>query len=352
MPSSFRLRFGLLFLALQATATAPAVAGSSATVSQGLTSTQLAVVINTADPLSVAIANYYVIRRHIPASNVARVSFDYQRTVLTADEFTALKAAIDAQLPASVQAYALTWARPYRVECMSVTSAFAFGFDRSYCARGCLGTSLSPYFNAAGARPYDEYHMRPAMSLAAVNFEEAKALIDRGVAADGSAPRGTAYLLSSGDPARDVRTASYADAVMLAGGRLNISIVDAPALEGRSDILLYTVGAVRVPNLQTNQFLPGAVGDHLTSFGGDLTDSSQMSSLRWLEAGATGSYGTVVEPCNFVTKFPNPALFLRHYLSGETLIEAYWKSVAMPGQGIFIGEPLAAPYRSAHAAAR
>jgi hypothetical protein len=69
-----------------------------------------------------------------------------------------------------------------------------------------------------------------------------------------------------------------------------------------------------------------------------------MSSLRWLEAGATGSYGTVVEPCNFTTKFPNPALLLRHYLAGETLIESYWKSVAMPGQGIFIGEPLARPY--------
>jgi hypothetical protein len=26
------------------------------------------------------------------------------------------------------------------------------------------------------------------------------------------------------------------------------------------------------------------------------------------------------------------------------LIEAYWKSVAWPGQGIFIGEPLARPF--------
>jgi hypothetical protein len=35
---------------------------------------------------------------------------------------------------------------------------------------------------------------------------------------------------------------------------------------------------------------------------------------------------------------------MSHYLQGETLIEAYWKSVAMPGQGLFIGEPLARPY--------
>jgi hypothetical protein len=40
------------------------------------------------------------------------------------------------------------------------------------------------------------------------------------------------------------------------------------------------------------------------------------------------------------------AMLLRRYLAGETLIEAYWKSVAMPGQGIFIGEPLAAPFRA------
>ena len=35
---------------------------------------------------------------------------------------------------------------------------------------------------------------------------------------------------------------------------------------------------------------------------------------------------------------------MAHYLSGETLIEAYWKSVLMPGQGLFIGEPLARPF--------
>jgi len=68
--------------------------------------------------------------------------------------------------------------------------------------------------------------------------------------------------------------------------------------------------------------------------------------FRWLEAGATGSYGTVIEPCNMLQKFPHPAIVIGHYLAGETLIEAYWKSVDMPGQGIFIGEPLASPFRA------
>jgi uncharacterized protein (TIGR03790 family) len=102
-----------------------------------------------------------------------------------------------------------------------------------------------------------------------------------------------------------------------------------------------------VDSLRSNIFLPGAIADHLTSHGGILLDSPQMSALSWLEAGATGSYGTVVEPCAFTGKFPSVPIVLRRYMAGETLIEAYWKSVAMPSQGIFIGEPLAAPFAGA-----
>ena len=117
------------------------------------------------------------------------------------------------------------------------------------------------------------------------------------------------------------------------------------AITDESDVLFYFTGIVNVEGLDTLTFVPGAIADHLTSAGGMLTDSHQMSALRWLEAGATGSYGAVIEPCNMPQKFPHPALVVGRYLQGETLIEAYWKSVLMPGQGIFVGEPLAAPFR-------
>jgi hypothetical protein len=52
----------------------------------------------------------------------------------------------------------------------------------------------------------------------------------------------------------------------------------------------------------------------------------------------------VTEPCNLPGKFPRPKVFLSHYLRGETVLEAYWKSVEMPGQGLFVGEPLARPF--------
>lgn len=311
----------------------------------GISASGLAVIINTADPLSVAIGEYYVRARHIPQVNVVRVRFDFEHDELPEGEFLPLQRSIDKQVGPQVQAYALTWARPYRVGCMSVTSAFAFGFDKKYCADGCSLTQVSPYFDAASTRPYDALHIRPTMAIAAKDFQHAKELIDRGVRADGTGPHGTAYLVSTDDVQRNVRTVEYTPAARVAQDRIGFQVVRGTALENRTDVVFYFIGAAAVPEIDSNRFLPGAIADHLTSFGGMLTDSAQMSSLRWLEAGATGSYGTVVEPCNFWSKFPNIAVVMRHYLAGETLIEAYWKSVAMPGQGLFIGEPLAAPFR-------
>jgi hypothetical protein len=35
---------------------------------------------------------------------------------------------------------------------------------------------------------------------------------------------------------------------------------------------------------------------------------------------------------------------VNRYQAGDTLLEAYWKSVRTPGQGLFVGEPLARPW--------
>lgn len=310
-----------------------------------LDASELAVIINTADPLSVQIGEYYVRKRHIPATNVVRVRFDNQRDELPPAQFAVLRQAVERRVRPRVQAYALTWARPYRVGCMSITSAFAFGFDEKYCAAGCHPTSRNPYFNSAVTQPYAEMRFRPAMTIAALDFDNARALIDRGVGSDGIHPAGTAYLVIGTDSARNARSVEYPVAARETVEPIKVAIVRGLPLADRPDVMFYFVGAITVSGMESNHFLPGAVADHLTSYGGMLTDSPQMSSLRWLEAGATGTYGTVIEPCAFPEKFPNVTVLMSYYLAGETLIEAYWKSVQMPGQGLFVGEPLAAPYR-------
>jgi uncharacterized protein (TIGR03790 family) len=330
------LRLGFL-LTLNLHASQPAAA---------LGAPELAVVINELDAVSVRTGEYYARVRQIPGANVLRVRIDNPGSTLSESEFATLQAELDARTPAGVQGYALTWVHPWRVECMSITTAVAAGFDRRWCSDGCIPTRLNPYFNSDSRRPRDDLKLRPTMSVAANDFEGAKALIDRGLAASarasaGKAPPGKAYLLSTDDAARNVRAPGYGDAKLMVAGRVPVEILHAPALQGRNDVLFYFIGAMHVPELLSNRFVPGAVGDHLTSTGGNLLGMGQMSALRWLEAGATGSYGTVVEPCNFTAKFPNVGLMMRRYLGGETLLEAYWKSVAMPGQGIFVGEPLA-----------
>jgi uncharacterized protein (TIGR03790 family) len=227
---------------------------------------------------------------------------------------------------------------------MSITSAFALGFDPSWCAEGCKTTRLSEYYNATTTRPWTDMGIRPAMMLAAVNFAEAKKLVDRGVRADGTLPRGHVYLVETSDKHRSVRAALYPDVEKAFGASLPVHWEKTDAIRRQTNILFYFTGKTHVDDIDSNHYLPGAMADHLTSAGGNLSGGGQMSALRWLEAGATGSYGTVVEPCNFIAKFPNPAVAILHYVQGNTLLEAYWKSVAMPGQGVFIGEPLAQPF--------
>ena len=115
-------------------------------------------------------------------------------------------------------------------------------------------------------------------------------------------------------------------------------------ISGEEDVFFYFTGLARVGDIDTNTYRPGAITDHLTSFGGRVPTSGQMSVVEGLEAGATGSYGTVVEPCNFTQKFPVVPVVVERYFRGETLVEAYWKSVRWPGEGLFVGEPLARPF--------
>ncbi|WP_255145291.1 TIGR03790 family protein [Synechococcus sp. ATX 2A4] len=306
----------------------------------------LALIINAADPLSEALGKAYQARRRLPAAQVIRVRFPAGSSSLSPQAFRALKAEVDQRTPAHVQAYALAWAEPYRVDCLSITTAFAFGYDPRHCAQGCLPTRMNPYFaNAAVRRPWDELRIRPTMLLAATSLAQGQRLIERGLAADGTAPAGTGYLLSSSDAARNVRAAGFEQARLALAPTFKVVVLRADALRNANDVMFYFTGLTAVEGLETLQFRPGAIADHLTSFGGQLTDSGQMSALRWLEAGATGSYGTVVEPCNIPAKFPDPGLAMLFYRRGDTLIEAYWRSVAMPGQGVFIGEPLARPWR-------
>jgi uncharacterized protein (TIGR03790 family) len=310
----------------------------------GLRTRDLALVINESDPDSVALGRYYAQQRGIAADRVFHIRLPSGQPEVSAAQFTPVLAALRARLPAEVQAFALAWTLPYRVACMSITSAFAFGFDSDFCAQGCQPTRPSPYFDSRSRRPFADHRLRPAMLLAGRTPAEARAMIDRGVRSDQRWPAGKAYLVSTSDRKRNVREKGYETVRARLRAAYPIERVDADRLEGRDDVMFYFTGVQRVAALERNRYLDGALADHLTSFGGELNGSAQTTALEWLAAGVTGSYGNTVEPCNFREKFPDVGVAMAHYLGGQTLIEAYWKSVRMPGQGVFVGEPLARPF--------
>ncbi len=319
---------------------------------ESINQTTLAVIINEQDPDSIAIGNYYAEKRGIPPENIFYVSFTPGEVSMPEATFVPLHASLSARMGSRIQGMVLTWMKPYRVECMSVTSAFALGFNRTlYCATPCAATSATAYYNSASAQPFTDYGIRPTMALAGTSKENVFALIDRGLAAEQTFPVGKGFAVRTSDTARSVR---WPDFMPLPNTWTEENIdftyqdnalgMGSNTVASQTDVLFYFTGLTQVPDLTTNTYLPGAVADHLTSYAGILDGTGQMPLLRWIEAGVCGSYGTVVEPCNFTAKFPQVSVLLDHYYRGETLLEAYWKSVRSPGEGIFVGDPLTRPW--------
>lgn len=314
-----------------------------------LTSNEIGLVINTADPYSVEVGEYYIKARGLKRAQVLRVQLPVSSN-LQPEQFKAFAAQVDSFFDVPVQALALAWKLPTSVNCNSITGALALGYDAALCEHSCAQSSRSPYFNNPSTHPHSELRMRPAMLLAAPDVAAAKAMIQRGVAADGSlgqrgAPPVNAYFVTTNDKARSARTPLFPPPGMLGRFGVDVHVENTQAIENASRVLVYETGLANVPKLDTIKWVPGALADHLTSYGGVFdAGSGQMSSLEWIASGATASYGTVSEPCAHQQKFPQPQVLLLNYLQGASAIEAYWRSVAWPQQGLFIGEPLAAPF--------
>jgi uncharacterized protein (TIGR03790 family) len=334
--------------------------GGSTVPSVNFGATQLAVLYANGDATSEAIARAYQAARGVPETQVIGVAVNTDQAVIASAEFDTLKAALDARLPAQVQATLVTWTQPSRVagpSCnMGLTSALAFGYDERWCSNACNGTNNSRYYDHATRRPWTDLGIRPSMMLGAATLAQAQQLIQRGLAADASfvaaaPPTGHAWLMRTSDPLRNVRWSDLQALAATSVPNLQMHYVDNSAgaatdvVSGQRNVMFMFTGLAVVPDLASNTWLPGAVGDSLTSTAGLLPDGNgQTPVTAWLDAGATASYGNVEEPCNFLFKFPRASVLVKHYRSGQTLIEAYWKSVQTPGQGLFVGEPLAHPW--------
>ena len=176
---------------------------------------------------------------------------------------------------------------------------------------------------------------------------EVLAMIDRSVAADATHPAGNFYFMQTTDNLRSApRHFTYTPAVneiTAAGGSGAHLMGNLPV--GNHDCLGVMTG-IASPDIDGADMtlLPGAFADHLTSFAGHFDTGSQTKMSRWIAKGASGTAGTVEEPCAVAGKFPHARLHVVYH-DGLCLGEAWFRSLAYePFQNLFIGDPLTRPF--------
>ncbi len=176
---------------------------------------------------------------------------------------------------------------------------------------------------------------------------EILALIDRSVAADETHPVGTFYLCQTTDVARSGPRHGLYPAVTSAIAALGFGAQHLMAVlppNGSTCMGIMTGWADPLIDTTPFTFLPGAFADHLTSYAATFDTGSQTKMSRWIAKGASGTSGTVEEPCNYAGKFPTARLHL-YYAQGASLGEAWFRSLGFaPFQVLLTGDPLTRPF--------
>lgn len=333
------------------------------------------VVVNQTSTNSLQLGNYYCERRGVPPQNVLRIAWPGSRVAWTRNDFeTLLRGPLEAMLAArgltnQIDYVVLSTDIPYRViqtndlplfnGINSTTAALFYGFKPDGCLL-CPGGLPSCNLPSGSANAYAGsegiFRQTPPVSaasnswlvmmLTSSNLAQAKAIVDRGVTADFTFPTQTVALAKSPtDRLRRIRGAIFDSALLnarLRGGMTILRTNTATPL-GLGTLQGYA-GGDQVVSLTTNIFAPGAMADNVTSFSGYLFENSgHTDALDFLNAGATASYGTVVEPCAYLAKFPNAQHFF-YQARGFSIAECYYQSVTNPYQGVLVGEPLSAPF--------
>jgi len=324
----------------------------------------VAVVVNQNSSDSLQLGNYYCERRQVPPQNVLRINWSGGNTEWTLSDFNTvlfnplLAMLAGRQLTNQVDYLVLSMDIPYRVTSPgsyavnSTTAALFYGFKPDPNAPCSLAAgSANLYAGSEGV-----FRATPPISAASNSFlvtmitssnlALAQQIVEQGVSSDGTCPTQTVYLVKSTDAARNVRYQTFDNAIFDTRLRANYSLqrVNGFSINGYGYILGAQTG-VQDFTVAGVWFAPGAIVDNLTSYGGLILqwNGAQLDLLSLLGAGATASFGTVDEPCNYLEKFPSPLDYF-YQARGFSLAECYYQSLTNPYQGLIVGEPLAAPF--------
>lgn len=362
------------------------------------------IVVNEDSPTSLYVGTWYARLRQIPTTHLCRLRDIPNRSTITVDQFRErvwmpiaaylkkhdLEASIDCiaystDFPFGVK-FDADFDEPRKGRVPRTASLNAMTFlarrvvekDRNYTGdrvnkycrtqQGSVFAShgfrsafewtrdkLPVYAPELDAEPLDRYWLSTLLGFSGLQgntTDEVLAYLRTGAQADGTSPDGTVYLMSSKDVRATTRFPMFRDAIEeLTQRKRKATIVqqdengeDGKIPKSRADVLGLVAGTA---NFDWSRYgctlVPGAIAEHLTSFGGRLDGSGQTKLTAFLRAGAVGSSGTVAEPLALWWKFPTPFLHA-HYADGCSLAEAFYQSVSGPYQLLIVGDPLARPF--------
>lgn len=322
------------------------------------------VVVNQASTNSVQLGNYYCERRHVPPENVLRINWSGSNIEWDTGSFTntllnpLLTVLSSRGLTNQIDYVVLSMDIPYRTSVGgqggNSTTAMLF-YDFKSDTRPPCSLATNSFNSYSGTE--DMFHFtKPATAtsfsflatmITADTLAQAKQLVDSGVNSDATFPTNSVLLAKTSDSARNVRFEEFDNAILNTRVRGNyaMSSTFSDTVAGYSNLLGLETGLAAFA-ISSNTFVPGAMADSLTSYAGAIFENTgQTTLLAFTQAGAAGSYGTVIEPCNYLVKFPS-ALNYFYQARGFSLAECYYQSLTNPYQGLLVGEPLAAPFRT------
>lgn len=348
------------------------------------------VVIDPSSPESIYVGHYYIAARGVPAENVLYMppgASDF--TSFLAFQRDALMGMLSNRgIADHIDYIVLTPGGPYSIPapnlvvdgCSSVTrfsatAVYTFAFIAESIQPGTPVQRGNQYYSTRNAWAFDSgTGWRSGQPSDAPNAEryfiatllgytgergntvdEILDMIDRSVAADGAFPPGTFYYMRTSDNARSTPRHGLYPSMVTALRDLgaNAEMIDcAPGCNdqtvlpvGHHDCLGIMTGWAS-PDIDGTDFtiMPGAMGDHMTSYAATFGGGGQTKLSRWIAKGASGSFGTVEEPCNYLGKFPHPRFHV-HYYEGLTMGEAGLRSLGfLPWQVLAYGDPLTQPF--------
>ncbi len=356
-------------------------------VTQALGPHELIVLVNGSSPDSVEIAEAYAGLRKVPAANVIRLklpaAFSGDGRLITLADFGAhiWEPAWQQIKARGLERHTIAWVYSsgfptgvrLKTETMSLTGLTFLRNQPISDERVATARYRSPLFNAPIARVEAAQRLviDDAPLLASSSFDRPRQLLGkkmplpammlgvtgrngnsvneivRGLTlsaqADGRAPTGTVLLVRTKDVARSKPREWQFES---AKRELTALGVGCEILGGwpraRVNVIGLMTGASTL-RPRENDYRPGAIADHLTSFAAGFQNDGQTKTSAWIREGVAGTAGTVVEPKNYWSKFPHARVFV-HYAAGCTLMESYAQAVGCPAQLLVLGDPLCAPW--------